>query len=200
MIERLQKVRLLPIAVHEAGHAVVAAAYRIRFDRVLLHREPKLIEEGGYYSGGEVRGLVYPLAGRTRVKVRTFYRRLDDLIAVLLAGREATQMLFNLSGGHEKDYEDVNEVLAVRSPMATTTEREILIASLRLRAAQLLRKNIVGLFGVARRLEDYAELTYREVRMCVYTPSGAQPSKRSASGAPGRRAHRLDGRATRAYA
>jgi hypothetical protein len=167
-IERLSNMRMLPSAVHEAGHAVVACAYRIKFDRVLLHRKPKLIEEGGFYSGGEIQDLVHPLAGRTRVKVSTFYRRLDDLIAVLLAGREATEMLFKLSGGHEKDYEDIDEILSVRSPTATAAERSDIVGDLRSRVAGLMRTKFLPLVRVARDLEQRGELSSSEVRALVY--------------------------------
>jgi hypothetical protein len=165
-IER-PKMRMLS-AVHEAGHAVAACAYRVKFDGVLLRRVPKLIEEGGFYSGGEVRGLVHPLSGRTRVKVRIFYRRLDDLIAVLLAGRVATEMLFKICEGHEKDYDDIDSVMSVRSPMATPAERDNLIADLRQRVAHLLRKKVIQLITVARHLEQCGELASSEVRKLVY--------------------------------
>jgi hypothetical protein len=87
---------------------------------------------------------------------------------MLLAGGEATELLFGQSDGCEKDYVQVCEIEAVRSPLATQAERDQMIALLRGRAANLMRKKVVGLIRVARRLEERGELTSREVRLLIY--------------------------------
>ena len=114
IIDRLKKIRISPVAVHEAGHAVAACARRIVFARVVLHPEPR--QEGEDLVPGELQGIVHPLLGRTQIKRRSFYLRLNDLIVMQLAGREAMELLFNKSAGHEKDYEQAYAVLAMRSP------------------------------------------------------------------------------------
>ena len=96
IIDRLKKIRLSPVAVHEAGHAVAACARRIKFGRAILHPEPR--QEGEDLVPGELQGIVHPLLGRTQIKRRSFYLRLNDLIVMQLAGREAMELLFNEFG------------------------------------------------------------------------------------------------------
>ena len=93
IIDRLKKIRISPVAVHEAGHAVAACARRIKFGRVVLHPEPRREREG--LVPAEIQGIVHPLLGRTQIKRRLFYLRLNDLIIVQLAGREAMELLFD---------------------------------------------------------------------------------------------------------
>ena len=166
IIDRLKKIRISPVAVHEAGHAVAACARRIVFARVVLHPEPR--QEGEDLVPGELQGIVHPLLGRTQIKRRLFYFRLNDLIVVQLAGREAMELLFNGSAGYDKDYEQAHAVLAMRSPESSPEDRQFDIQLLRQQAAALMRKHLVGLIVVAARLEQRRHLTAREVRQAVY--------------------------------
>ncbi len=173
IIDRLKKIRISPVAVHEAGHAVAACARRIKFGRVILHPEPR--QEGEDLVPAELQGIVHPLLGRTLIKRRLFYLRLNDLAVVQLAGREAMELLFNKSAGYEKDYEQAHAVLAMKSPKSSPEDRQFDIQFLRRQAAALMRKHSVGLFLVAALLEQRRHLTAREVRQAVYRTLRSQP-------------------------
>ena len=160
--------------MHEAGHAVAACARRIKFSRVILHPEPR--QEGEDLVPAELQGVVHPLLGRTQIKRRLFYLRLNDLIVMQLAGREAMELLFNESAGYDKDYEQAHAVLAMRSPVSSPDDRQLDIQLLRQQAAALMRKHLVGLIVVAARLEQQRHLTAREVREAVYQIRRAEPA------------------------
>jgi hypothetical protein len=108
---------------------------------------------------------------RTATNSPTFRKRVQDHIVMLLAGREATELLFGLgpSGiGHEKDYSDARRIIRRwLQPGADTGSCKLVIEKLRPRAKRLLRKRIAWVIRVARELDLHGKLSAKEVREFV---------------------------------
>ncbi len=185
--------------VHEAGHAVAACVYRIKFDHIALHRaaKPRVCPKTGladWWAGGHIEiGASDPSVGMRAVKLTadggpalgpdgaiilrnvendSFFRgRIENHIVMMLCAREVTQLLVQWSGGHQKDYEDAHRLIRKWFPEAkSASARNLIFAGLRERATGLIRKHFVSVKYVARLLDTQGQLTTREVRRAVYGP------------------------------
>jgi hypothetical protein len=183
------------IAVHEAGHAVAACAYRIKFDRVVLNpaSKPSVGANGivdPWWNGG-LEGTVHPFhrmrayrelphgsfVKRSAATCPRFRKRAQDYVVMLLAGREAMEVLLGKSYGYSKDYKDAHKQIKLwLAPGATAQLRRSIIEGLRPRAAALMRTHFGSIVLVARQLDAAGALSSREVREIVffYKPARAR--------------------------
>jgi len=107
---------------------------------------------------------------RTATNSPTFRKRVQDHIVMLLAGREATELLFGgvPASGHKKDYSDTRKIIRRwLLPGADTGTCKSVIAKLRWRTKRLLRKRMASVIRVARELDLLGKLSAKEVRAIV---------------------------------
>jgi hypothetical protein len=190
MRKRKRRVFLHTTAVHEAGHALPRASitYRPFTFSWNLTQSPSYAPYqaclipwlGGHLKckyGGIGRMRMYQaqpdgsFVVRTAINSPTFRKRAEDHIVMLLAGREATELLFGLghSGiGHKKDYSYARKIIRCwLQPGADIRTCKSIIDSLRPRAKRLLRKWMAWVIRVARELDLHGKLSAKEVREFV---------------------------------
>src|ERR1700680_4149801 len=181
-----EKVYLHTVAVHEAGHAVAAYVYKIPFDRVVLRpAESRICTTSGlvdHWNGGQLEWSRHPLHGMKLTRTMpdgsfvirrcAISKRVEDYIVMILAGREAEDVILGKSSGYSKDYKDVHALIKLwLAPTADTHARKFIIERLRPRAARLMHMKASYVKLVAVGLNMTGTLSEQEVRDLCQPPS-----------------------------
>jgi hypothetical protein len=118
-----------PTAVHEAGHAVVACAYRFRFGRVVVHAEPLPEGDDEFVLGHVEVAKLYPEGWQ--VRRGQAFKRLNRFAVLLLAGREANILLGTDADGCEDDVQRARRIVEIMWRAPTADEQDQILTGLR---------------------------------------------------------------------
>lgn len=140
-------------AIHEAGQAVAACEFGIKFDRVTLIGQQSSIDDLIITNW-----LHLPATNCRQVRSRH-----EKVIATLLAGREAMQVLLGRPSTRYEDYKKAKQHIETWLTWLEEPSSGIL-AKQRLRAARLMQRKKRAVLRVATDLDGRGMLTAQQVR------------------------------------
>jgi hypothetical protein len=101
---------------------------------------------------------------RTVANCPKLRKRHEDFIVMLLAGREADQIMGTGGSGHRIDYRQARVYARKWLGASSKQECDDIIAKLRARASRLVRKKLGSVILIAKALDEHGTLTARQVR------------------------------------
>jgi hypothetical protein len=118
-----------------------------------------------------------PTVMRTVAKGARLRKRHEDYIVMLLAGREAKELL-GAFGGHKQDYIYARKYAKKWLGASSKEDFDNIIARLRVRARHLVLKKLPEVIGIAEALDKHGTLTARQVRELYHNkPQRGRPRR-----------------------